>query len=100
MALRFLAVFAFLQTMHYVVWVWFMPRHVPEASPSFEQRLPGFTKRTVWLFGAIGTALLAVVLASDYASGKTAYSSVATYHAYLEFPVLLALILGYAKERA
>lgn len=97
MALRFLAVFAFLQTMHYVVWVWFMPRHAPEASAQFQARVPGFTNRTVLMFGVIGGALLALVFATDYASGKTVYSSVATFHAYLEFPVLLALILGFEK---
>ena len=97
MALRFLAVFAFLQTMHYVVWVWFMPRHAPEASAQFQARVPGFTNRAVWMFGIVGAALLALFFATDYASGKTVYSSVATFHAYLEFPVLLALILGFEK---
>lgn len=97
MALRFLAVFAFLQTMHYVVWVWFMPRHAPEASAQFQARVPVFTNRTVLMFGIIGTALLALVFATDYANGKTVYASVATFHAYLEFPVLLALILGFEK---
>jgi hypothetical protein len=104
MALRFLAVFAFLQTMHYVVWVWFMPRHAPESSAAFQKRIPGLTGRTVWILGLVGTALLALVFATDYASGKTVYSSIATFHAYLEFPVLLALILGFrpvpAKETA
>jgi hypothetical protein len=30
----------------------------------------------------------------DYSSGKALYSAFASYHAYLEFPVLLAVVLG------
>jgi hypothetical protein len=94
MALRFLAVFAFLQTMHYVVWVWFMPRHAPSATAAFERRIPALGGWRAWTLGAAGAALLAVLFATDYTSGKTIYASVASYHAYLEFPVLLILILG------
>ena len=50
MGIRFLVVFAFMQTMHYVVWVGFLPRFAPDAT--------------------------------------------ASYHAYLEFPVLLALLMA------
>jgi hypothetical protein len=99
MALRFLAVFAFLQTMHYVVWVWFMPRYAPGATSAFERRVPVLGGWRAWAVGAAGATLLAVLFASDYASGKTIYAAVASYHAYLEFPVLLILILGLERPR-
>jgi hypothetical protein len=93
-ALRFLAVFAFLQTMHYVVWVGFLPRYAPAATARFESRVRVLRGWRAWALGAAGAATLAVLFASDYATGKTLYSAVASYHAYLEFPVLLALVLG------
>jgi hypothetical protein len=99
MGLRFLVVFAFLQTMHYVVWVGFLPRYAPDATAAFEARVP-------WLRGwrarvlAGGVALvLAVLLVSDYAHGRTLYAAFASYHAYLEFPVLLALLVGRQPSR-
>ncbi|MCU7824774.1 hypothetical protein [Kitasatospora sp. DSM 101779] len=94
--LRFVAVFAFLQTMHYVVWVWFLPRHAPDASAAFERRVPLLRGRRAWLLGAGAGAALAVLFATDWAQGKTLYAAVASYHAYLEFPVLLLLVAGLA----
>ncbi|MFI0356495.1 hypothetical protein [Actinomadura sp. 9N407] len=94
LALRLLVVFAFLQTMHYVVWVWFMPRHARPATERFEQRAGALRGHRAWLLGLAGTALLAVLFVTDYAGGKTMYGAIASYHAYLEFPVLLALLAG------
>lgn len=95
---RFLVVFAFLQTMHYFVWIAFLPRYAPDAARAFESRAPF---RSGWLSGwrawALGAglgAVLAVLFAIDYASGKALYAAFASYHAYLEFPVLLAMLLG------
>lgn len=94
MGVRFLVVFAFLQTMHYVVWVWFLPRYAPDAAEAFERRVPALTGPRVWALGVGGGALLAVLFALDYWGGRSVYAALATYHAYLEFPVLLALLLG------
>lgn len=94
LAVRFLGVFAFLQTMHYVVWVGVLPRYAPDAAARFEARVPVLRGRRVWLIGIAGGLALGVLFALDYATGKTLYAAVASYHAYLEFPVLLALILG------
>jgi hypothetical protein len=90
--LRFLVVFAFLQTMHYVVWIGFLPRYAPDATAAFEQRVPWLRGPRPWLLGAGFAAVLAVVFVIDYAHAHLLYASVASYHAYLEFPVLLALI--------
>jgi hypothetical protein len=94
MGVRLLVVFAFLQTMHYFVWVAFLPRHAPDAARAFEARAPWFTGRRAWALGAGLGAALAVLFAIDYASGKALYAAFASYHAYLEFPVLIAVLLG------
>lgn len=94
--LRFVTVFAFMALMHYLVWVWFMPRYAPDATAAFERRLPVVTGRWTWGLGLGGAAALAVLFATDYARGTSLYAAVASYHAYLEFPVLLMLVLGLA----
>ena len=99
MGVRFLVVFAFLQTMHYVVWVWFLPRYAPDAAEAFERRVPALTGPRVWALGVAGGALLAVLFAMDYWGGRSVYAALATYHAYLEFPVLLALMIGSTSAR-
>ena len=35
-----------------------------------------------------------MLFVSDYFEGRALYGALATYHAYLEFPVLLALLLS------
>jgi hypothetical protein len=94
---RFLVVFAFMQTMHYVVWVAVLPRFAPEAAARFDARVPALRGGRAWLLGAGLALVLGVVFALDYAQGKTLYAAGATYHAYLEFPVLLALVLAYPQ---
>ncbi|MFF2751393.1 hypothetical protein ACFVVA_38400 [Kitasatospora sp. NPDC058048] len=98
--LRFLAVFAFLQSMHYVVWVWFLPRYAPEAAERFDARVPGLRGVRAWGLGAVLGLLLALLFAVDYARGRSVYAALASYHAYLEFPVLLMLVLGPGANRA
>jgi hypothetical protein len=97
--LRFLAVFAFLQTMHYVVWVGFLPRFAPDAARAFDHRVPWLRGRRAWYAGLAGGAFLAVLFVSDYTSGRALYGALASYHAYIEFPVLLALLLGLRTSR-
>jgi len=94
MGVRFLAVFAFMQTMHYVVWVGVLPRFAPDAAARFDARVPVLRGGRAWLLGGGLAAVLGLMFALDYANGKTLYAAAATYHAYLEFPVLLALILA------
>ncbi len=100
MGLRFLVVFAFMQTMHYVVWVGFLPRFAPEAAAAFDARVPWLRGRRAWLVGGVGGAFLAVLFLSDYFQGRALYGALATYHAYLEFPVLLALLMSPALVAA
>jgi hypothetical protein len=92
--LRFLTVFAFMQTMHYVVWVGFLPRYAPDAGLALEARVPWLTGARVWAAGFLAASLFAVLFVTDFAQGKAVYAALASYHAYLEFPVLLALLAG------
>lgn len=73
-----LFVFAFLQTMHYCVWVFFFPSYAPDAARAFEARAPWLTGSRAWApGGAVGLALVVVFL-RDYASGKAVYSAFAS----------------------
>jgi hypothetical protein len=56
--------------------------------------VPALTGRRVWALGIAGGAVLAALFVLDYAGGRSVYAALATYHAYLEFPVLLALLLA------
>ena len=94
LGMRFLTVFAFMQTMHYVVWVALLPRVAPDASAAFESRVPWATAPRLWAVGFIAAALFAVLFGLDFAQGKALYAALASYHAYLELPVLLALLFG------
>ncbi|MFC7595725.1 hypothetical protein ACFQU3_10440 [Terrabacter sp. GCM10028922] len=92
--MRFLTVFAFMQTMHYVVWVALMPRVAPDASAAFEARVPWVTGPRLWAMGFMAAAVFAVLFGVDFVQGKALYAALASYHAYLELPVLLAMLLG------
>ncbi|OLB78398.1 MAG: hypothetical protein AUI14_13325 [Actinobacteria bacterium 13_2_20CM_2_71_6] len=92
--LRFLVVFAYLQTMHYVVWVGFLPRYAPEAARAFDARVRWLAGWRPWALGIGFAVLLAILFVADYRQGRLLYASFASYHAYLEFPVLLALLFG------
>ena len=97
--LRFLVVFAYLQTMHYVVWVGFLPRCAPDAARAFDLRIPWLSGWRPWALGIGLAAALAVLFVADYRQGRLLYASFASYHAYLEFPVLLALLSGATRRR-
>ena len=58
--------FAFMQTMHYVVWVGFLPRFAPDAAAAFDARVPWLRGRRAWAVGLVGGAFLAVLFLSDY----------------------------------
>jgi hypothetical protein len=80
--------------MQYVVWVAFMPRYAPDASAAFESRVPWLTGPRLWAVGFIVAAVFAVIFVVDYAYGRALYAALASYCAYLEFPVLLAILVG------
>lgn len=93
-AVRVLVVFAFAQTMHYVVWVALLPRVAPDASAAFEARVPWATGPRLWAAGFVAAAVFAVLFGVDFDQGKTLYAALASCTTYLELPVLLVLLAG------
>ncbi|HEX6444779.1 MAG TPA: hypothetical protein VF053_06825 [Streptosporangiales bacterium] len=92
--LRFLTVFAFLQLMHFVVWVFFLPRYAPAAARAFDARVPWLRGWRAWALGLGVGVLLVALFVVDYGQGRTVYSALASYHAYLELPILMAMLMG------
>ncbi|GAA6524964.1 hypothetical protein [Intrasporangium sp. DVR] len=89
---RFLAVFAFLQSMHLLTWVVFFPRWAPDAAADLEERLPWLTGARVWAIGFLAAAALAVLLVSDYPHGVVVHDALTSPHVYVEVPLVLALL--------
>jgi hypothetical protein len=88
--------------LHYVTWCWHIPRTTPAATAVFETTPVG-THLRGWRFGVLVLALTALIITLaliDYVAGRNAYTSLASYHAYLEYPILLLLLLGGARHRA
>jgi hypothetical protein len=91
---RFLAVFAFGQLMHYVIWCGYFP-----AVAGAEHRQAARTA-TGWLWRprvfvrtvAVVTAAVMVLQVVAAAQGRRLYSAIASYHAYLEYPLLAVLL--------
>lgn len=97
--LRFLTIFAFGQTMHYVTWVGMMPTLTPHETQAFAERVPALRGWRTWLLGLGLAGLLGLVFASDYLQGRSLYGTIASYHAYLEYPVLLGVVFGAGASR-
>lgn len=93
-ATRLLMTFAITQTMHYLTWVVFFPLADRPARVAFERRWPMLTNRRVWLVALALGGLLAAVFLSDFATGRAWYAVFTVFHVYLEFPLLLAVLLG------
>ena len=98
--LRLLTVLAFLQTMHYVVWVALMPRIAPDASASFEARAPWLTGPRLWAVGFVAAAIFAVLFGIDFTRGTTMYAALSSYAAFVEVPVLFAMLVGAGRVSA
>ena len=99
-ATRILASFSFLQWMHYFIWVLYLPRFGGMATPD----QGGLVGRV--LFGWIGlvAAVIATILLipwylSDYIASFYFYGALASFHALVEFPVLLFVLLESRANR-
>lgn len=92
--LRYLTVFAFMQTMHYLIWIVFLPLAAPDATTSFDRLVPALRGWRIWALGLGIAAVLGMVFASHYPTGKALYSLIAACHVYIEFPLLIVLLVG------
>lgn len=51
--------------------------------------------------GLVAGVALVTLFVADYGQGRTVYSALASYHAYLELPLILAMLLGFdSRSRA
>lgn len=89
---RFLALFAFLQVLHYLFWCAFLPRHAVDRP---RRRLPV----AAWVAVGAVVAAFGFAYATSWASTKMTYTALASYHAYIEYAVL-ALVVCRPRERA
>jgi len=93
--LRFLIVFCFGQLMHYVIWCGFLP-----AVAGREHRRAGavtgfgqFLRPRVFVPGLLALAtLIGVLQLSSGPEGRRIYAAIASYHAYVEYPLLMLML--------
>ncbi|HEX8004096.1 MAG TPA: hypothetical protein VF519_15515 [Mycobacteriales bacterium] len=95
-AARLLAVFAFLQVLHYAFWCAFLPRHALDAPPSPRDVA---TRAALWTGVAVVAAVFAFAYVASWSSTKMAYTSLASYHAYVEYAVLALVVFRPVGER-
>ncbi|MGB8857721.1 MAG: hypothetical protein WCC60_00620, partial [Ilumatobacteraceae bacterium] len=100
--LRFIIVFCFGQLMHYVIWCGFLPsvaRREHRAAGSVGPFGPLLRPRVfvpLLAATAVVIGLLQLVAGPD---GRRIYAAVASYHAYLEYPLLVVLLASIAGSR-
>ncbi len=100
-ALRVVATFSFLQGMHYAIWIGILPRisAAPELSAA-----PRWARALYSPWAVTGALALTVGMIpfylDDYLGAFSAYAALASFHALVEFPLLLAWVLGEGKLRS
>jgi hypothetical protein len=94
---RLLMVFCFGQLMHYVIWCGYVPV-VARDDHARATRVgpvgPVFRARLFVPLAALTAVVLGLLQLSSGRIGRRWYSAVASYHAYLEYPVLVVLLLA------
>ncbi len=104
-AVPIVSVYAFLQAVHYGVWLGWIPQEdlKSEGTISFRMSLRGWFKDFTPLgLAAIVVASLAVIVGAgfDMVGARRVYLSVATFHGYFELAMLgFLLIAGRRRER-
>jgi hypothetical protein len=98
---RFLAVFAMLQLMHYYVWCRFFPMVGVVEAARFDRAVAGLGLlhgRRLTALVAVFAAATMVLLWTDFRLGRTLYGAVAGYHAYLEYALLLLVLVAWRQR--
>jgi hypothetical protein len=96
---RLLMVFCFAQLMHYVIWCGFLPAvarsdHHRAMTIGAVGRV--FRPRLFVPVALAAAVTLGVLQVASGTLGRRWYAAVASYHAYLEFPILVVFALGLA----
>jgi hypothetical protein len=96
--------YVFLQSLHYMVWLLWIPDEATraEGTPTFRMTARGLTRDfTPVGLAALGAAALAVIVFAfvDVHGTRTAYLSLATFHAYLEVAALAYLGMRQSNAR-
>lgn len=86
---RFLAVFAFLQMMHYALWMVFFQAW----GRTETRRAPLLTGPRFWVLAGALSAAIWLVYAADYAEGRAVYALLGVLNLYLEQPIAVWLLL-------
>jgi hypothetical protein len=98
---RFLAVFAFGQLMHYVIWCGYFPAVAGAEHRRAARTATGWLWRPRVFVRAVAAVTAAVLLLQVVAGtqGRRLYSAIASYHAYLEYPLLAVLLATVVTAR-
>ena len=68
-----------------------------DATRTFEADHPGLRGWRFWVLIAASEGVVGALLLTQWAQGKALYGALATYHVYLEFPLLVGLWLGASR---
>lgn len=90
-AARFSVAFAFGQTMHYLVWLVFFPVFARSTTARFEATFPRLRGWRFPVLVLVLALLVASLFVTEWSEGRLLYGSLAAYHVYLEFPLLVGL---------
>lgn len=88
LGLRFLAIFTFLQAMHYLLWMVFF-----QTWGRTEVRRFPLTGWRFWTLAAGASALIWTAYTSGYYNGRAAYGVLGAFNVYLEQPIAVWLLL-------
>ena len=97
---RLLAVFALLQLLHYYVWCRFFPSVGTAEVARFNGTMAGLglpSGRTLTGLALALAALVLLLMWTDFQRGRSLYGALASYHAYLEYALLLLFVLSWRR---
>ena len=99
MGLRFLAVFAFLQAMHYVLWMLFFQVAGRREVDRLGRSVPAAVGWRFWLIAALTSLAIWATYAIGYNDGRAVYGVLGALNVALEQPIAVWLLLGALPSR-
>ena len=97
---RLLAVFALLQLLHYYAWCRFFPAVGTTEVARFNGTMAGLglpAGRTLTGLAFALAGLVLLLMWTDFQRGRSLYGALASYHAYLEYALLLLFVLSWRR---